>query len=106
MPLTINLLHEEQFRRKQSKRDPLKLGLYALAGVAALFVLYYLVRLAGSSTVMNDMRAHEADWAKQQPLAAAAAKRETETDRADRRRQLDHQPHREPFSTGRRSSSC
>ena len=78
MPLTINLLHEEQTLSKQRKRDPLKLGFYALGGVAALFVLYYVVRLASSSTIMNQMHAREADWTKQEPLAAAAAKREAE----------------------------
>ena len=78
MPLTINLLHEEQFLLQQRKRDPLKLGLYALAGVAALFVLYYFVRLAAGSTTISEMHAREADWAKQEPLAAAAAKREAD----------------------------
>ena len=78
MPLTINLLHEEQYLLQQRKRDPLKLGLYALAGVAALFVLYYFVRLAAGSVTINEMHAREADWAKQEPLAAAAAKRETD----------------------------
>ncbi len=76
MPLTINLLHEQQYLLKQSKRDPLKLGLYALGGVAALFVLFYLVRLGSSATVMHEVRAREAEWAKQEPLATAAAKRE------------------------------
>ena len=78
MPLTINLLHEEQFLLQQRKRDPLKLGLYALAGVATLFVLYYLVRLAAGSTTINEMHAREAEWAKQEPLATAAAKREAD----------------------------
>ncbi len=78
MPLTINLLHEEQYLSKQRKRDPLKLGLYALGGVAALFILYYVVRLAGHGVIMRDVHAHEADWAKQEPLAAAAAKRDAE----------------------------
>ena len=78
MPLTINLLHEEQYLLKQRKRDPLKLGLYALAGVAALFVLYYLGRVAASATTFSQLHAREAEWAKQEPLAAAATKRETE----------------------------
>ena len=78
MPLTINLLHEEQFLLQQRKRDPLKLGLYALAGVAALFVLYYLVRLAAGSVTINEMHGREREWAKQEPLATAAAKREAD----------------------------
>ena len=78
MPLTINLLHEQQTLRKQSKRDPLKLGLYALGGVAALFILFYLVRLASSAKLSHEVRVREADWAKQEPLAIAAAKREAD----------------------------
>ena len=49
MPLTINLLHEEQFLLKQRKRDPLKLGLYALAGVAAGSCLAHSACLARRS---------------------------------------------------------
>ena len=46
--------------------------------MAALFVLYYLVRLAAGSVTLNEMHAREADWAKQEPLATAAAKREAD----------------------------
>ena len=78
MPLTINLLHEEQFLLKQRQRDPLKLGLYALAGVAALFVLYYVVRAAQSSAITSELKARQAEWAKQQPAAKAADAQEAE----------------------------
>lgn len=76
MPLTINLLHEEQFLLKQRKRDPLKLGLYALAGVAALFVMFYGWRLLSSKVLEAQYKARLADWAKQEPAAAAAAAQE------------------------------
>ena len=76
MPLTINLLHEEQFLLKQRKRDPLKLGLYALAGVAALFVMYYGWRLLSSRVLDGQLQAREAEWAKQEPAAKAAAAQE------------------------------
>lgn len=78
MPLTINLLHEEQYLLKQRQRDPLKLGLYALAGVAALFVLYYVVRAAQSSAITSELKARQAEWAKQQPAANAAEAKEAE----------------------------
>ena len=78
MPLTINLLHEEQFLLKQRQRDPLKLGLYALAGVAALFMLYYAVRLAQSTALHHDLKVHQAEWAKQEPAAKAAEAQEAE----------------------------
>jgi hypothetical protein len=73
MPLTINLLHEEQALLKLRKRDPLKLGLYALGGVALLFVAYYGYRLIGSSSIKGELEAREAEWARQAPKAAAAA---------------------------------
>ena len=78
MPLTINLLHEEQFLLKQRKRDPLKLGLYALAGVAALFVMFYGWRLISSKSLESQLKAHQAEWAKQEPAANAAAAQEKE----------------------------
>ena len=78
MPLTINLLHEEQFLLKQRKRDPLKLGLYALAGVAALFVMYYGWRLISSTALDSQFKARQAEWAKQEPAAKAAEESEKE----------------------------
>ena len=78
MPLTINLLHEQQFLLKQRQRDPLKLGVYALAGVALLFLLYYGVRLAQSTALANDVRNHQAEWDKQAPAAKAADAKEAE----------------------------
>ncbi len=78
MPLTINLLHEQQFLRQQRQRDPLKLGLYALGGVAALFVLYYVVRYAQSSAIDHELKARQAEWAKQEPAAKAADLQEKE----------------------------
>ena len=76
MPLTINLLHEEQFLLKQRKRDPLKLGLYALAGVAALFVMYYGWCLLSSRVLDGQLQAREAEWAKEEPKAKAAEAQE------------------------------
>ena len=78
MPLTINLLHEEQFLLQQRKRDPLKLGFYALGAVAMLFFLYYAYRYASNSALRGNLRAKQADWAKQEPQAKAAATREAE----------------------------
>ena len=78
MPLTINLLHEEQFLLQQRKRDPLKLGFYALGAVAMLFFLYYAFRYASSGSIRSELRAKQAEWAKEEPKAKNAAARETE----------------------------
>lgn len=76
MALTINLLHEEQALVQLRKRDPLKLGIYALVGVAFLFVAYYGYRLLGSSSIKNDLDSKQAEWAKQEPKAKAAAEQD------------------------------
>ena len=78
MPLTINLLHEEQFLLKQRKRDPLKLGLYALAGVASLFVMFYGWRLVSSKVLASQYKDRLAEWVKQEPAEAAAVAQEKE----------------------------
>ena len=46
--------------------------------MAALFLLYYLVRVAQSSALHNDLRAHQAEWAKQEPAAKAADAQEAD----------------------------
>ncbi len=79
MPLTLDLLHEEHTQTQQRKRDPLKLGLYALGGVAALFVAYYGIRLLTVHTVNSQLAVREAEWKKQAPLAAASEKQEKES---------------------------
>ncbi len=78
MPLTINLLHEEQFLVQQRKRDPLKLGFYALGAVAMLFFLYYAYRYASNGSQRGALRARQVEWAKEEPKAKAAAAREAE----------------------------
>jgi hypothetical protein len=72
MPLTINLLHEEQSLLKLRKRDPLKLGLYALGGVAVLFVAYYALCLIGSVRIKNELQTRQAAWARQEPRVTKA----------------------------------
>ncbi len=76
MPLNINLLHEEQLLLQQRKRDPLKLGLLALCGVALLFVAYYGYRVLGSNEIARDLRERQAKWASEAPRANAAAAQE------------------------------
>jgi hypothetical protein len=44
MSLHINLYHEVLRQEIQRRRDPLKLSIYALVGIAVLFVGYYMLR--------------------------------------------------------------
>lgn len=78
MPLTLNLLHEEQKQLQARQRDPLKLGMLALVGVALLFMGYYAYRLIGSNTLTSQLHARQAEWARQEPLSRAALAQETE----------------------------
>jgi hypothetical protein len=41
MALQLNLLHEEILEQRQRQRDPLKIGLFVLAGCGAILFLYY-----------------------------------------------------------------
>ena len=64
MPLHLNLLHEQLAQRAQRKRDPLKLGLYAICGVAALFIVYYLVRVGTASSLNSQLLAKRLEYSK------------------------------------------
>ena len=78
MPLTLNLLHEEQKQLQARQRDPLKLGLLGLVGIALLFMGYYAYRLIGANALDGQLHARQAEWARQEPLSRAALAQETE----------------------------
>lgn len=54
MPLHINLLHEEQSKVVERKRDPLKLGILAILFLSICFAGYYMVRASHSSKVAKE----------------------------------------------------
>lgn len=62
-PLRLNLLHEQHAAAAQAKRDPLKLGLYALGGVALLLAGYYLLRVATVGSLQRNLAARQAEFA-------------------------------------------
>jgi len=76
MSLRLNLYHEIQQERTARKRDPLKISLYILGGVVAGFAALYAVELGRHSSSANDLAEKQAEFAKLEPLAAAAKKRE------------------------------
>lgn len=78
MPLTLNLLHEEQKQLQARQRDPLKLGLLGVVGIALLFMGYYAYRLIGSNSLGGRLRDRQAEWARQEPLSRAALTQESE----------------------------
>jgi Tfp pilus assembly protein PilN len=78
MALHINLLHEVLRQERERQRDPLKLGMFALAAVALLFVAYYFVRVGQVHGVTSRARTLEDEWRKLEPKQQAAVAEETE----------------------------
>jgi Tfp pilus assembly protein PilN len=62
MALHLNLYHEIQKAELQRRRDPLKLGTYALALIALCFVAYYFVRLGQVSRITSQRDALKTEW--------------------------------------------
>lgn len=85
MPVHLNLLHEIEKAERERRRDPLKLGMLALAVVALLFVGYYFVRLGQVHGVHSEQAVLAAQWRELEPKKIEAEKIEqdlTETMKA------------------------
>jgi Tfp pilus assembly protein PilN len=76
--LSINLLHEKHKLERQRQRDPLKLGVYVLAGIVACFLAYYLIAWAGSQGKFNRRDDLRAQWEKKQREAAQVTQAEVD----------------------------
>ena len=75
MALQLNLLHEQFTEERQRQRDPLKIGIMVLVGLAALLVLYYMWSAYQTLHIKARLSALEHDWAKVEPKVTAAQKR-------------------------------
>jgi hypothetical protein len=75
MALQLNLLHAQFTEERQRQRDPLKIGIMVLAGLAALLVLYYMWSAYQTLHIKARLSALERDWAKVEPKVTAAQKR-------------------------------
>jgi Tfp pilus assembly protein PilN len=78
MALHLNLYHEIQKQHRARKRDPLKLGMYALGAVMLGFLGYYFLRVAQVSETASTLVGVQADWQALEPKQKAAAAREAE----------------------------
>jgi Tfp pilus assembly protein PilN len=72
MALRLNLYHEIQKQEQQRRRDPLKLGMLALAVLAGLFVLYYLVRLERAHSLQSRLSTLKREWSTMEPKCKQA----------------------------------
>jgi len=78
MPLHLNLLHEEILEQRQRQRDPLKIGMFVLAGCGALLFLYYGWSAVQTIKIKSRLAAIDQDWKKIEPKVTAAQKRSAE----------------------------
>jgi hypothetical protein len=82
MALHLNLLHEEILEQRQRQRDPLKIGIYVLAGFGALLLLYYMINAYRALEIRSRLGAVERNFKKIEPQVTAAQKRVTELEGA------------------------
>jgi Tfp pilus assembly protein PilN len=78
MALHLNLYHEVQKARQLKRRDPLKLSMFGLGGVAALLASYYVFQLGRMHSISVELDRVQAEYNKLEPKAKAAKKREAE----------------------------
>jgi hypothetical protein len=78
MALHLNLLHEEILEQRQRQRDPLKIGIFVLAGCGALMFLYYAWTGYRTLEIKSSLAAVQRDWKKVEPKVTAAQKRSAE----------------------------
>lgn len=70
--LHINLLHEEQAKITERKRDPLKIGLLLLLLLCLFLYGYYLLRSTQADRLAAEVNGMKAELARLEPKAAAA----------------------------------
>ncbi|MEP7014659.1 MAG: hypothetical protein ABI925_04400 [Verrucomicrobiota bacterium] len=75
MALHLNLLHEEILEQRQRQRDPLKIGIYVLAGIGALLLLYYMWNVYRTLETKSRLSTLNNKWARVEPTVTAAQKR-------------------------------
>lgn len=77
MPLHLNLLHEIESQKAASRRDPLKIAIYILVAIAAMFAGMYFWEVGRFASVNSHHARLKAEFDKLDPRAREAEKRET-----------------------------
>jgi len=78
MALHLNLYHEVLKAKALKRRDPLKISIYGLSAIAALCACWYFVQLMKMHGLNDDLGRLRAEFAKVEPAAKEASKREAE----------------------------
>ncbi len=78
MALQLNLLHEQIAEQRQRQRDPLKIGMMALATIGAFMLIFYVFKAYQTLQIKNHLTQVQHDWAKVEPKVTAAQTRSKE----------------------------
>ena len=78
MALRLNLNHEIIQAERARKRDPLKLSMWGIGVIAALFASYYFFQLAKMGVISQEFAHKKAEFDTIAPKATAAKTREEE----------------------------
>ena len=76
MALHLNLYHEVTTAKAIKRRDPLKLSMFGLAAMVAGFASYYVIERVKLHSINSSLESVKAEFAKLEPVAKAAKKRE------------------------------
>jgi Tfp pilus assembly protein PilN len=76
MPLHLNLFHEIEQQRAASRRDPLKLSLYALAAIGLVLAAIYSVEMGRAASVKGEFARAQANFRKIEVQAKEAKEHE------------------------------
>ena len=78
MALHLNLYHEIQKKKALKRRDPLKISIFGLGAIAAVFALVYAMQLLKLHSLTEDLAKIQAEHDKLAPSAKVAKKHEDE----------------------------
>lgn len=81
MPLHLNLYHEIEHSRAASRRDPLKISLYVLGGIAGCFFLWYVWEFAALTRIEHELTRKKMEFSQLDPQAKDAKKKEEDLTR-------------------------
>jgi hypothetical protein len=78
MSLRLNLYHEVLKAKALKRRDPLKISVYVIAGIAACCASWYFVQLVRMHALNDEYQKKKAEFDKVEPAAKLAKKKEDE----------------------------
>ncbi len=78
MALHLNLYHEVHKARALKRRDPLKISIYGISAIAAIFASWYFVQLVRMHAINDEYLKIKAEFERVEPMAKQAKRKEEE----------------------------